>query len=78
MSQIKSVVEFSNVYREEVGGSMFHYPDTATGSVIQNAKTLRHGLMAKCRISHLQMVQITMMGLPKGKYFLVLMLQITS
>ena len=57
---------------------MFHYPDTATGSVIQNAKTLRHSLMTKCRISHIQIVQITMMVLPKGKYFLVLMLQITS
>ena len=57
---------------------MFHYPDTATGSVIQNAKTLRHSLMTKFRISHLQIMQITMMVLPKGKYFLVLMLQITS
>ena len=37
---VKNLTDFSKVYSNEVGQSMFHYPDTATGAITQEYTTL--------------------------------------
>ena len=37
---VKNLTDFSKVYSDEVGPSMFHYPDTAVGAVSQEFTTL--------------------------------------